>query len=77
MKDLGESQYVLGIKIIQDKKNKIIALSQENYIGSILSKYNMQDSKNGFTPFRYGINISQDQCPKTIHEDNTITFSSW
>ena len=51
MKDLGESQYVLGIKIIQDKKNKIIALSQENYIGSILSKYNMQDSKNRFTPF--------------------------
>ena len=45
MKDLGETQYVLGIKIIRDRKNKIIALSQENYIDSILSKYNMQDSK--------------------------------
>ena len=45
MKDLGEAQYVLGIKIIQDKKNKIIALSQENCTDSILSKYNMQDSK--------------------------------
>ena len=60
MKDLGEAQYVLGIKIIRDKNNKIIALSQENYIDSILSKYNMQDSKKGFTPFRYGINLSQD-----------------
>ena len=58
MKDLGEAQYVLGIKIIQDRKNKIISLSQENYIDSILSKYNMQDSKKGFTPFRYGINLS-------------------
>ena len=38
MKDLGEAQYVLGIKIIQYRKNKIIALSQENYIDSILTK---------------------------------------
>ena len=29
MKDLGKVQYVLGIKIIRDRKNKIIALSQE------------------------------------------------
>ena len=43
MKDLGEVQYVLGIKIIRDRKNKIIALSQENYIDSIMYKYNMQD----------------------------------
>ena len=55
MKDLAEAQYVLGIKIIRDRKNKIIALSQENYIDSILFKYNLQDSKKGFTPFRYGI----------------------
>ena len=60
MKNLGEAQYVLGIKIIRDRKNKIIALSQENYIDSILSKYNMKDSKKGFTAFRYGIDLSQD-----------------
>ena len=46
-KDLGKAQYVLGIKIIRDRKNKIIVLSQENYLDSILSKYNMQDSKKG------------------------------
>ena len=27
MKDLGDMQYVLGIKIIRDRKNKIITLS--------------------------------------------------
>ena len=27
MKDLGDAQYVLDIKIIRDRKNKIIALS--------------------------------------------------
>ena len=43
IKHLEEAQYVLGIKITRDGNNKIIALSQENYIDSILSKYNMQD----------------------------------
>ena len=51
MKDLGESQYVLSIKIILDRKNKIIAFSQENYIDSILSKYNMQDFKKRIYTF--------------------------
>ena len=79
MKNLGEAQYVLGIKIIRDIKNKIIALSQENYIDSILSKYNMQDSKKGFTPFKYGINLSQDQCPMTTEEKEymkTVPYAS-
>ena len=79
MKDLGEAQYVMGIKIIRDRKNKIIALSRENYIDSILSKYNMQDSKKGFTPFRYGINLSQDQCPMTTKEKEymkTVPYAS-
>ena len=39
----------------------------------------MQDSKKGFTPFRYGINLSQDQCPMTIEEKEymkTVPYAS-
>ena len=39
----------------------------------------MQDSKKGFTPFRYGINLSQDQFHKTIEEKEymkTIPYAS-
>ena len=68
MKDLGEAQYILGIKIIRDRRKTIITLSQENYIDIILFKYNLQDSRKGFTPFRYRINLSQDQCPMTTEE---------
>ncbi|KAA0055030.1 retrotransposon protein, putative, Ty1-copia subclass [Cucumis melo var. makuwa] len=32
MKDLGEAQYVLGIQIIKDRKNKTLTLSQATYI---------------------------------------------
>ena len=28
----------------------------------------MQDSEKGFLPFRHGITLSKDQCPKTPNE---------
>ena len=28
MKDLGEANYILGIKLLRDRKNKVLALSQ-------------------------------------------------
>ena len=45
MKDLGEASYVLGIKIIRDRKKKLLALSQASYIDKVLSRYSMQNSK--------------------------------
>ena len=41
MKDLGEANYVLGIRIIRDRRNKTIALSQASYIDKILEKFAM------------------------------------
>jgi hypothetical protein len=37
MKDLGEASYVLGIQLIRDRKNKLLALSQASYIDKILN----------------------------------------
>ena len=37
MKDLGEASYILGIQIIRDRKNKILALSQASYIDNVLA----------------------------------------
>ncbi|KAK2989434.1 hypothetical protein RJ640_018752 [Escallonia rubra] len=35
MKDMGEANYVLGVKILRDRSNKILGLSQETYIRKI------------------------------------------
>ena len=32
MKDLGEANYILGIKLLRDRKNKVLELSQALYI---------------------------------------------
>jgi hypothetical protein len=63
MKDLGEVVYVLGIKIYRDRSKRLIVLSQNAYIDTILNRFNMQDSKKGFLPMSHGITFSKKQCP--------------
>ena len=72
MKDLGEASYVLGIRIFQDRKNKMLGLSQASYINKILEKYRMQDSKKGQQRMRHGIALSKDMSPKTSQEANSM-----
>ena len=42
MKDLWEASYILGIKLLQDRKNKTLALSQTAYIDKILARFGME-----------------------------------
>ena len=44
MKDLGEASYVLGIQIIRDRKNKLLALSQASYIDNLVMELASQRS---------------------------------
>ena len=72
MKDLGEASYVLGIQIIRDRRNKLLALSQASYIDKVLARFSMQNSKKGLLPARHGIAFSKEQCPKTPQEEEDM-----
>jgi hypothetical protein len=41
MKDLGEASYVLGIKLLRDRYNRMIGLSQAAYIDKVLARFSM------------------------------------
>ena len=73
MKDLGEGNYILGIKLIRDRKNKLLALSQASYIDKILVRFNMENSKRGSLPFRHGIHVSKEQSPKTPEQKERMS----
>ncbi|GJT54975.1 retrotransposon protein, putative, ty1-copia subclass [Tanacetum coccineum] len=45
MKDLGETTFILGIKIIRDRSKRLIALSQSAYLEKILKIFWMENSK--------------------------------
>ena len=72
LKDLGEASYILGIQIIRDRKNNILALSQASYIDKVLARFLMQDSKKGLLPTRHGIILSKDQCSQTPQEEEDM-----
>ena len=72
MKDLGEANYILGIKLWRDRKNRMLDLSQAVYIDKILARFNMQNSKKGLLPFRHGVTLSDDQRHKTLEEEKTM-----
>ena len=54
MKDLGEAAYILGIKIYRDRSWRLIGISQSTYIGKVLKRFQMDNSKNGLLPMSHG-----------------------
>ena len=74
--DLGETQFVLGIQIVRNRKNKTLALSQVLYIEKMFVRYKMLDSKKGLLPFKNGVHFSKEQSPKTPQEiEDMKTYS--
>ena len=72
MKDLGEANYILGIKLWRDQKNRMLGLSQAGYIDKILTRFSMQNSKKRLLPFKHGVSLSDDERPKTLEEEKTM-----
>ena len=68
VKDLGETSFILGIKLWQDRKNRMLSLSQARYIDKVLERFSLQNSKKGLLPFRSGVSLFDDQRPKTLEE---------
>ena len=73
MKDLGEANHILGIKLLRDRKNKVLALSQASYIDKIVTRFGMKNSKRGLLPFRHGVHLSKEQSPKTPEEKELMS----
>ena len=74
MKDLGNTNYILGIQILRDRKNKMLALSQVTYIDKVLTRFSMQNSKKGLIPTPYGIILSKKHHPMTLQEEEDMRY---
>ena len=64
MKDLGEANFILGMKITNTCDG--IYLEQSHYIKKILKKYNYHDCKHVVTPFDSSVHLFP------INNDNDI-----
>ena len=68
MKNLGETSYILGIKIYRDRSKRIFGFFQSQYIDLILKRFNMKASKRGYLSASHDICLSKKTCPKTLEE---------
>jgi hypothetical protein len=53
IKDLGDVQWILNMKLVRDRAARTITLSQQAYIDRMVSDYRMQDCKPAKNPFEY------------------------
>ena len=68
MKDLGAAKQILGMRIIRDKANGTLKLSQSEYVKKVLSRFNMNEAKPVSTPLGSHFKLSKEQSPKTKEE---------
>ncbi|GKD78372.1 retrotransposon protein, putative, ty1-copia subclass, partial [Tanacetum coccineum] len=68
MKDLGDASFILGIKIYQDRSERLIRLSQSAYMDKILKRYRLDNSKRGYIPIQERFDMNKIQVASTPEE---------
>ncbi|RVW22059.1 Retrovirus-related Pol polyprotein from transposon TNT 1-94 [Vitis vinifera] len=73
MKDLGVAKQILGMRIIRDKANGTLKLSQSEYVKKVLSRFNMNEAKPVSTPLGSHFKLSKEQSSKTDEEGDHMS----
>jgi hypothetical protein len=77
LRDLGPTNFLLGINIGRDRPNRTISLSQPQYIVNMLERYGMTDCKPVSTPMDPGIRLDASMgasTPEDIAFMQTIPY---
>jgi hypothetical protein len=69
MKDLGEVTSYLGMEVKRDKGNKLLYLSQSQYISDLLHKFSMEDCTPAETPLQVNHKLKIPQAGEVAERD--------
>ena len=72
MKDLGAINQILGMRIIRDKANGTLKLSQSDYVKKVLNRFNMNEAKPMSTPLGSHFKLGKKKSLKTKEERDHI-----
>ena len=62
MKDLGAARIFVGIEITRNRRERMIALTQQRYIDSILRHFKMHNPNGLSTPLDTNVKLCQDDA---------------
>jgi len=72
LRDLGETNLLLGVEVTRDRPNKKLYLSQRQYIVNKLEEFRMTDCKPVGTPMIPNSKLTSEQSPKTPEEKDEM-----
>jgi hypothetical protein len=72
MKDLGDVNWILGMKLTRDRARGVLTLDQSLYLNKVLDRYGMSDSKPVSTPETVGAKLSINDCPSSDEEKENM-----
>jgi hypothetical protein len=64
MKNIGATNFILGMEIKRDQENMKLYLNQRKYVEKVLQRFNMQECKLVKVPILVGVKLSTNKCPK-------------
>ncbi|MCO5583886.1 hypothetical protein L7F22_037802 [Adiantum nelumboides] len=65
MKGMGEASHILGMRIQRDRSDKLIWLSQTEYIDKVLQHFNMDKGKALSIPLPSYVKLSKQDCSES------------
>ena len=65
---LGEARWVLGMLLERDRPTRKISISQEAFIDSILTQFNLTNATTAATRLTPATHLSADDCPTSKDE---------
>ena len=68
MKDLGETSYILKMKIYRDRSKRLLGLSQSMYIDTMLKRFSMENFIKGYLLIGHEISLLTKDCSTTPQE---------
>ena len=69
---LGEVKWVLGMLVERDRSARMISISQEAFINSVLACFNLTDATPLSTPLTPGTQLTNADCPQTQEEKDEM-----
>jgi len=68
MKDMRATEKILGIRIMRDRQENKLWLSQEHYVKRVLQRFQMENAKAVSTPLATHFKLSGKQSPSNETE---------
>ncbi|MCO5613145.1 hypothetical protein L7F22_067421 [Adiantum nelumboides] len=72
MKDLGDAEHILGMRINRLRDQHTLYLSQEKYIEKVLDRFNMADAKPLGVPLQPCTKLSKADSPQDVQATNDM-----